>query len=63
MTTNDQPIGFRAGKDEREFIVDLVKWTGLKQSQVIRLALRRLHQEESKRQAAHVPGATNTRKR
>ncbi len=63
MPDNESPVTFRANEEDRKFIGDLSKWMGLKMSQVIRLALRRLHEEESQRRAKRISGVTSTRKR
>jgi hypothetical protein len=62
MTKPDAPLTFRASDEDRKIVADLSKWLGLRMSQIVRLALRRLHDEESKRRI-DVPSVTTTRKR
>ncbi len=63
MTEREPPISFRPNEDDRKRIADLMRWLGLNVASVFRLALKRLHDEESKRQPAHTASAQNTRKR
>ena len=45
------PVTFRASPEDRKIIGELTKWLGLRMSSVIKLALRRLHDEEASRHA------------
>ena len=49
MPNKNASITFRADDVELEIISELKSWFGLKASQIVRLALLRLHREESKR--------------
>ena len=59
---NDR-ITLRPTDEDKSMLAELTSWLGLKGSQVIRLALRRLHKEESLRRESAAPGAGNTRNR
>lgn len=61
MPDLNERIAIRPTLEDRKLLADLTEWLGLKMSQVIRLALRRLHEEESKHRE-RIPSAKNARK-
>lgn len=57
----DAPLVLKGNDDDEQVINDLTTWTKLSFTAIVRLALRRLHAEESSRE--HEPKPNRTRKK